>query len=125
PQGTPVSDKEITDLVKIPEGSNGVPTISGDRPDTNVPGDHKVTVDVTYPDGTKDTVTVTIHVTPTPDKDKYDPTVKTSSPVTNNIMNRSNKVLPSTGEDKNTFLGIASLSIIVSMVLLFIRKKKG
>ncbi|HEO1888912.1 TPA: alpha C protein Bca, partial [Streptococcus agalactiae] len=53
PQGTPVSDKEITDLVKIPDGSKGVPTVVGDRPDTNVPGDHKVTVDVTYPDGTK------------------------------------------------------------------------
>ncbi|MCC9726663.1 YSIRK signal domain/LPXTG anchor domain surface protein, partial [Streptococcus agalactiae] len=46
------------------------------RPDTNVPGDHKVTVEVTYPDGTKDTVEVTVHVTPkpVPDKDKYDPT---------------------------------------------------
>ncbi|MCC9719543.1 YSIRK signal domain/LPXTG anchor domain surface protein, partial [Streptococcus agalactiae] len=70
----PVSDKEITDLVKIPDGSKGVPTVDGDRPDTNVPGDHKVTVDVTYPYGTKDTVTVTNHVPPTPDKDKYDPT---------------------------------------------------
>ncbi|MFH5647195.1 alpha-like surface protein [Streptococcus agalactiae] len=76
PQGTPVSDKEITDLVKIPDGSKGVPTVVGDRPDTNVPGDHKVTVEVTYPDGTKDTVEVTVHVTPkpVPDKDKYDPT---------------------------------------------------
>ncbi|WP_438873667.1 Rib/alpha-like domain-containing protein [Streptococcus agalactiae] len=33
PQGTPVSDKEITDLVKIPDGSKGVPTVVGDRPE--------------------------------------------------------------------------------------------
>ncbi|MCK1238365.1 alpha-like surface protein [Streptococcus uberis] len=74
PQGTPVSDKEITDLVKIPDGSQGVPTVIGDRPNTDQPGDYPVTVEVTYPDGTKDTVIVTVHVTPTPDKDKYDPT---------------------------------------------------
>ncbi|WP_257242868.1 Rib/alpha-like domain-containing protein, partial [Streptococcus agalactiae] len=43
PQGTPIRDEEITDLVKIPGGSKGVPTVVGDRPDTNVPGDHKVT----------------------------------------------------------------------------------
>ncbi|WP_265340814.1 Rib/alpha-like domain-containing protein, partial [Streptococcus agalactiae] len=72
----PVSDKEITDLVKIPDGSNGVPKVVGNRPNTDVPGDYKVTVEVTYPDGTKDTVEVTVHVTPkpVPDKDKYDPT---------------------------------------------------
>ncbi|KHD43014.1 hypothetical protein NC01_10060, partial [Streptococcus uberis] len=74
PQGTPVSDKDITDLVKIPDGSQGVPTVIGDRPNTAQPGDYPVTVEVTYPDGTKDTVTVTVHVTPTPDKDKYEPT---------------------------------------------------
>ncbi|WP_265340825.1 Rib/alpha-like domain-containing protein, partial [Streptococcus agalactiae] len=64
PQGTPVSDKEITDLVKIPDGSNGVPKVVGNRPNTDVPGDYK------------DTVEVTVHVTPkpVPDKDKYDPT---------------------------------------------------
>ncbi|MFU2207011.1 alpha-like surface protein, partial [Streptococcus pluranimalium] len=74
PQGTPVSDEEITYLVTIPEGSNGVPKVVGDRPNTDVPGDYKVTVEVTYPDGTKDTVEVTVHVTPkpVPDKDKYD-----------------------------------------------------
>ncbi|MGS4697225.1 alpha-like surface protein [Streptococcus agalactiae] len=118
PQGTPVSDKEITDLVKIPDGSKGVPTVVGDRPDTNVPGDHKVTVDVTYPDGTKDTVTVTIHVTPTPDKDKYDPTGKAQQ-----VNGKGNK-LPATGENATPFFNVAALTIISSVGLLSVSKKK-
>ncbi|SUN55867.1 C protein alpha-antigen [Streptococcus dysgalactiae] len=118
PQGTPVSDKEITDLVKIPDGSKGVPTVVGDRPDTNVPGDHKVTVDVTYPDGSKDTVTVTIHVTPTPDKDKYDPTGKSQQ-----VNGKGNK-LPATGENATPFFNVAALTIISSVGLLSVSKKK-
>ncbi|HEO4932150.1 TPA: LPXTG cell wall anchor domain-containing protein, partial [Streptococcus agalactiae] len=118
PQGTPVSDKEITDLVKIPDGSKGVPTVVGDRPDTNVPGDHKVTVDVTYPDGTKDTVTVTIHVTPTPDKDRYDPTGKAQQ-----VNGKGNK-LPATGENATPFFNVAALTIISSVGLLSVSKKK-
>ncbi|WP_265340599.1 Rib/alpha-like domain-containing protein, partial [Streptococcus agalactiae] len=54
----------------IPDGSNGVPKVVGNRPNTDVPGDYKVTVEVTYPDGTKDTVEVTVHVTPKPVPDK-------------------------------------------------------
>ncbi|WMU02545.1 alpha-like surface protein [Streptococcus agalactiae] len=118
PQGTPVSDKEITDLVKIPDGSKGVPTVVGDRPDTNVPGDHKVTVEVTYPDGTKDTVTVTIHVTPKPDKDKYDPTGKAQQ-----VNGKGNK-LPATGENATPFFNVAALTIISSVGLLSVSKKK-
>ncbi|WP_407028869.1 alpha-like surface protein [Streptococcus agalactiae] len=120
PQGTPVSDKEITDLVKIPDGSKGVPTVVGDRPDTNVPGDHKVTVDVTYPDGTKDTVEVTVHVTPkpVPDKDKYDPTGKAQQ-----VNGKGNK-LPATGENATPFFNVAALTIISSVGLLSVSKKK-
>ncbi|AIK73105.1 hypothetical protein DK42_02635 [Streptococcus agalactiae] len=118
PQGTPVSDKEITDLVKIPDGSKGVPTVVGDRPDTNVPGDHKVTVEVTYPDGTKDTVEVTVHVTPTPDKDKYDPTGKAQQ-----VNGKGNK-LPATGENATPFFNVAALTIISSVGLLSVSKKK-
>ncbi|WP_283708343.1 alpha-like surface protein [Streptococcus agalactiae] len=118
PQGTPVSDKEITDLVKIPDGSKGVPTVVGDRPDTNVPGDHKVTVEVTYPDGTKDTVEVTVHVTPKPDKDKYDPTGKAQQ-----VNGKGNK-LPATGENATPFFNVAALTIISSVGLLSVSKKK-
>ncbi|WP_443972394.1 alpha-like surface protein [Streptococcus agalactiae] len=120
PQGTPVSDKEITDLVKIPDGSKGVPTVVGDRPDTNVPGDHKVTVEVTYPDGTKDTVEVTVHVTPkpVPDKDKYDPTGKAQQ-----VNGKGNK-LPATGENATPFFNVAALTIISSVGLLSVSKKK-
>ncbi|CAI3353375.1 LPXTG cell wall anchor domain-containing protein [Enterococcus cecorum] len=65
-EGTPVSDEEITGKVTIPEGSNGTPSIIGERPNTNTPGNYPVEVEVTYPDGSKDTTTVTVHVTPKP-----------------------------------------------------------
>ncbi|MFS6489365.1 Rib/alpha-like domain-containing protein, partial [Streptococcus agalactiae] len=96
----------------------GVPTVVGDRPDTNVPGDHKVTVEVTYPDGTKDTVEVTVHVTPTPDKDKYDPTGKAQQ-----VNGKGNK-LPATGENATPFFNVAALTIISSVGLLSVSKKK-
>ncbi|WP_269263092.1 Rib/alpha-like domain-containing protein, partial [Streptococcus agalactiae] len=120
PQGTPVSDKEITDLVKIPDGSNGVPKVVGNRPNTDVPGDYKVTVEVTYPDGTKDTVEVTVHVTPkpVPDKDKYDPTGKAQQ-----VNGKGNK-LPATGENATPFFNVAALTIISSVGLLSVSKKK-
>ena len=73
-EGTPVSDEEITGKVTIPEGSNGTPSIIGERPKTNTPGDYPVEVEVTYPDGSKDTTTVTVHVTPKPSNEKYEPT---------------------------------------------------
>ncbi|QJD64302.1 alpha-like surface protein [Streptococcus dysgalactiae] len=120
PQGTPISDEEITGLVKIPEGSNGVPKVVGDRPNTDVPGDYKVTVEVTYPDGTKDTVAVTVHVTPkpVPDKDKYDPTGKSQQ-----VNGKGNK-LPATGENATPFFNVAALTIISSVGLLSVSKKK-
>ncbi|HGC8893777.1 TPA: alpha-like surface protein [Streptococcus agalactiae] len=120
PQGTPISDEEITGLVKIPEGSNGVPKVVGDRPNTDVPGDYKVTVEVTYPDGTKDTVAVTVHVTPkpVPDKDKYDPTGKSQQ-----VNGKGNK-LPATGESATPFFNVAALTIISSVGLLSVSKKK-
>ncbi|SQF67447.1 C protein alpha-antigen [Streptococcus dysgalactiae subsp. equisimilis] len=120
PQGTPISDEEITGLVKIPEGSNGVPKVVGDRPNTDVPGDYKVTVEVTYPDGSKDTVEVTVHVTPkpVPDKDKYDPTGKAQQ-----VNGKGNK-LPATGENATPFFNVAALTIISSVGLLSVSKKK-
>lgn len=120
PQGTPISDEEITGLVKIPDGSNGVPKVVGNRPNTDVPGDYKVTVEVTYPDGTKDTVEVTVHVTPkpVPDKDKYDPTGKAQQ-----VNGKGNK-LPATGENATPFFNVAALTIISSVGLLSVSKKK-
>src|SRR5699024_9532351 len=73
-EGTPVSDEEITGKVTIPEGSNGTPGVVGERPDTNTLGDYPGEVEVTYPDGSKDTTTVTVHVTAKPSNEKYEPT---------------------------------------------------
>ncbi|HHL0716773.1 TPA: Rib/alpha-like domain-containing protein, partial [Streptococcus agalactiae] len=73
---------------------------------------------VTYPDGTKDTVTVTIHVTPTPDKDRYDPTGKAQQ-----VNGKGNK-LPATGENATPFFNVAALTIISSVGLLSVSKKK-
>ena len=104
-EGTPVSDEEITGKVTIPEGSNGTPSVVGKRPDTNKPGDYPVEVEVTYPDGSKDTATVTVHV-------------KTKSSKENS-KRVSTKALPKTGMyDGYSKLGFGFIGLYASLLLI-------
>ncbi|TWS97445.1 LPXTG cell wall anchor domain-containing protein, partial [Streptococcus cuniculipharyngis] len=82
PEGTPITEKDITDKVKgIPEGAKVTVKDPSSIPGTDTPG-HKgtVTVIVEYPDGSTEEVEVPVIVTPvakpTPDKDKYTPTTE-------------------------------------------------
>ncbi|MTB64282.1 YSIRK-type signal peptide-containing protein, partial [Streptococcus sp. zg-86] len=84
PKGQEITEKDITDQVSIPEGSGGTAKVVGEIPTTEEAGDKgTVTVEITYPDGTKDTVKVPVKVTETPtpekgkDADKYEPGVGT------------------------------------------------
>src|SRR5699024_3399488 len=69
-EGTPVSDEDITGKVTISEGSNGTPSVVGERPDTNTPGDYPVEVEVNRQNGGKEKRTETVHVTTKPYKEK-------------------------------------------------------
>ena len=78
--GTPTTEKNVTDAVTIPDypSEKERPTITVDDPSTlpdgNTPGTVEVPVTVTYPDGTKDHVTVTVTTKEQADNDAYQPT---------------------------------------------------
>ncbi|MDO4813552.1 MAG: Rib/alpha-like domain-containing protein, partial [Gemella sp.] len=65
-QGTPLTAEDITGSVAgYPAGSTL--TVTGTIPTTETPGDKgTVTVEITYPDGSKETVEVPVNVTPLP-----------------------------------------------------------
>ncbi|WP_170243957.1 Rib/alpha-like domain-containing protein, partial [Streptococcus suis] len=73
-KGAELPDSAITDKVDtstLPEGTT-VAVIS--KPSTDTPGNYTATVEVTYPDGSKDIVTVPVVITePATDASKYTP----------------------------------------------------
>ncbi|MDO4814081.1 MAG: Rib/alpha-like domain-containing protein, partial [Gemella sp.] len=116
PEGTPITDKDITDKVTIPGLDKNTPglelTVKDPLPGTGTAGDKgTVTVEIKYPDGTTEEVEVPVKVTPKPstggtptDADKYTPVVGTvevpeGTPITDKDI--TDKVtIP--GLDKNT-----------------------
>ncbi|WP_148130413.1 Rib/alpha-like domain-containing protein, partial [Staphylococcus sp. HMSC059E03] len=82
PYNQPTTVNEIVNQVTVPdyptEGNQPKVTVDNPAliPDGKVPGEYEVPVTVTYPDGTKDHVTVKVVVTPQPENDKYEPVSK-------------------------------------------------
>ncbi|HGH7999604.1 TPA: alpha-like surface protein [Streptococcus agalactiae] len=113
---TPKAEDSIGNLPDLPKGT----TVAFETPvDTATPGDKPAKVVVTYPDGSKDTVDVTVKVVdPRTDADKNDPAGKDQQ-----VNGKGNK-LPATGENATPFFNVAALTIISSVGLLSVSKKK-
>ncbi|EPH12457.1 Rib/alpha-like domain-containing protein, partial [Facklamia hominis] len=89
-KGTPVTEKDVTDAVKVPDFKENpkfpgqTPKVTVDDPsklpDGNTVGKTDVAVTVTYPDGSTDKLTVPVTIKDTTpaekDADKYEPTVE-------------------------------------------------
>ena len=118
----PDAEKGISNTKTLPEGTTYT---WKETPDVTTAGDKPATVVVTYPDGSKDEVPVTVHVTnpttpttPT-DADKYTPqgqNTQNATVVTNGVSTTSENntkkanTLPQTGNKQNS-AAIAGLAL--------------
>ncbi|MDU3144920.1 Rib/alpha-like domain-containing protein, partial [Staphylococcus sp.] len=123
--GDPTTEKDVTGAVTIPDypSEKGTPTITVDDPSTlpdgNTPGTVEVPVTVTYPDGTKNhvTVPVTTGEKPLENGNNDDTNVK------GNHADNEGKNLPETGNNEQsngTLLG----SLFAAAGTLFLAGKR-
>ncbi|WP_316483978.1 Rib/alpha-like domain-containing protein, partial [Enterococcus faecium] len=61
--GTVDLTDNVTNLPTLPEGTTVTDVTPSGTIDTNTPGNYEGVIEVTYPDGTKDTVKVPVEVT--------------------------------------------------------------
>ncbi|WP_277952490.1 lectin-like domain-containing protein, partial [Streptococcus acidominimus] len=85
PETDPVTAQDVMNQVTAPNGTQLTDKqVKGDLPTTV--GTHDVPVEVTYPDGTKETVNVPVEITDVADKDQFDPIVgKVTKPETDPV----------------------------------------
>ncbi|MTB91299.1 YSIRK-type signal peptide-containing protein, partial [Streptococcus sp. zg-36] len=85
PETSPVTADDIKNAITAPNGAEITnKELKGDVPTTV--GTHNVPVEVTYGDGTKDTVNVPVEITKVDDNQKYEPTAnKVSKPETEGV----------------------------------------